>query len=175
MKESAGHTIIVGVESYNLESLKTFGRHVRKNQFFSLIEHAKKINMQVCGDFIIGLPEEDLSDIRKTIQFSIDLNLDFASFNIAAPLAGSVIKEMAQKNGSMSFDEENIDSLGKNKVISVGKLSPYEIKKLRNEAVFRFYMRPTYLFKRLIRIRSIEHLIIQLQEAFVLFSKSLGG
>ena len=36
----------------------------------SLIEHADKIGINVCADFIIGLPHETEKDVNKTIEYS---------------------------------------------------------------------------------------------------------
>lgn len=174
MKKSGCHTIIVGIESKNLKSLKKFGRHVRENQFQNLIDHAKRIHLNICGDFIIGLPDETKEDIESTIQYSLDLNIAFASFNIAAPLAGSIIRELALKKGQMKEDNAEFDSFGRNNIVSVCNETGNSLRKLRNTAVLKFYSRPTYLLKRLFGLRGFEHLIIQFQEALLIFSKSIG-
>ena len=172
MKKAGCRTIIVGIESKNIKSLKKFGRHVREDQFSSLIEHAKKINIEVCGDFIIGLPDESEEDINQTIQYSIDLEIDYASFNIATPLAGSSFRSMAIEAGKIEANEGEIDSLGKNKVISLSNVSSQQLIRLRNKAVIRFYLRPIYLLKRVLNISSIEHFYIQAMEALLLIRKS---
>lgn len=174
MKGSGCHTIIVGIESQNIKSLKKFGRHVRESQFFKLIEHAQKINLNICGDFIIGLPEENKNDMEKTIQFALDLDIAYASFNIATPLPGSVIRAMAINNGQMSATEKEIDSFGRNKIVTVCKVDDKTLRKLRNKAVFKFYLRPKYIAKRLFDVKGVEHFLIQFQEAVLIIFKSLG-
>ena len=171
MKESGCHTIIVGIENSDQATLKAYGRHIRQNQFEALIKHARELKIDICGDFIIGLPHEDSSSVEATIKYSKRLGIDFASFNIAAPLAGSSIREIAIAEGKMKSDEEHFDSLGRNKVLSVSKIKPEEIVSLRNQAVFKFYARPTYLFNRLVKIKNLQHLIIQSQEAIQIFAK----
>ncbi len=174
MKKSGCHTIIVGVESKNLNSLKQFGRHVRQDQFFQMIEHARKLQINICGDFILGLPKENRDDIEETIAFSRELGLAYASFNIAAPLAGSSIRQEAQSIGLMKDNEEEFDSFGRNKIVSVCGVSDKELRSLRNKAVMSFYFRPGYLLKRLSHIKNWEHFLIQYQEAQSLLLKSLG-
>lgn len=172
MKLSGCHTIIVGIESSDIPSLKQFGRHVRLDQFNALIVHAQKIGMTICGDFIIGLPGDTKDSILKTIQYSLDLKLDFASFNIATPLAGSSIRALAIKEGKMELGEEQFDSLGRNKIVSVSGICAGDILRLRNQAVLAFYLRPGYLLKRLLKTTSLEHLIVQALEGLSLFKKS---
>jgi anaerobic magnesium-protoporphyrin IX monomethyl ester cyclase len=173
MKKSGCHTLIIGVESRDFKSLKKFGRHVREKNFEDLIKHAKKIGINICGDFIIGLPGETKKDIESTIQFSLELDLAYASYNIAAPLAGSVIREMAIQNGQIKDDEQEIDSFGRSRIISVCNENDETLRKLRDQAIVKFYLRPNYLFKRLIDLKSFEHFFIQFQEALLMFSKLL--
>ncbi len=173
MKAAGCHTIIIGVESHNQASLKDYGRHVREDQFRELIRHAREIGMEVCGDFIIGLPHDDRETVARTIRYARELDIEYASFNVAAPLPGSSIRKLAVDRGIMKPDEENFDSMGNNKVLSVSALTVEEIVNFRNEAVLKFYLRPGYLLRRLSSIREPEQLIIQLQEAVQIFRKVL--
>jgi len=173
MKQSGCHTLIIGIESHNFKSLKKYGRHMKEDRFYALLKHAKKIGIDICGDFIIGLPNETREDIHKTIKLSKELNIDYASFNIAAPLAGSSLREEAKKDGRIAPGEENhFDSFGYHKVLSNGVLTGEEILNLRNQAVKDFYFNPRYLFKSLFRIHSLEHLTIQIQEMLQILLKT---
>ena len=129
--------------------------------------------MEVCGDFIIGLPHDNRETVARTIRYARELDIEYASFNVAAPLPGSSIRKLAIDRGIMKPDEENFDSLGNTRVLSVSALSAQEIVNFRNEAVLKFYLRPRYLFRRLSSIREPEQLIIQLQEAVQIFRKVL--
>ncbi|MFA7613774.1 MAG: radical SAM protein [Candidatus Caldatribacteriota bacterium] len=171
MKESGCHTIIIGIESQDQTSLKDYSRHVRQDQMSSLLQHAQKIGLEVCGDFIIGLPHDDRTSVEETIRYSQKIGIDFASFNVATPLAGSDIRKLAIRQGKMREDDQ-FDSLGKNAVVSVSKLSEEEIIELRNAAVQGFYARPGYILKRIFKIRGYQHFIIQFQEALQILLKA---
>lgn len=174
MKKSGCHTLIIGIESKNFKSLKKFGRHMKEDRFFPLLEHAKSLGIEICGDFMIGLPGETRSEILETIRFSKELNLDFASFNIAAPLAGSSIRSSAIERGEMSKDDDkHYDSFGYHKALGNGVLDGDELVKLRNKAVLKFYLSPKYLLKRILKTRSFEHFFIQLQEMLQMFKKTI--
>ncbi len=175
MKASGCHTIIVGIESHDIASLKQYGRHIRQEQYQSLIRHAQKIKMNICGDFIIGLPNDTKESIQSTINYALDLKLDYASFNIAAPLAGSSIRAQAIKEGKMKIGEENFDSFGRNKIVSIAKINADEIMALRNNAVLKFYFRPGYLLKRVLRTKNTQHFLVQALEASSLLKKSLNS
>jgi len=173
MKESGCHTLIIGIESHDFKSLKKFGRHMKEDRFYKLLDHARELGIDICGDFIIGLPNETREDILKTIHLAKTIKIDYASFNIAAPLAGSSLRENAKIDGRIKEGEENhFDSFGFHKVLSNGVLSGEEILELRNKAVREFYLNPKYLFKSIFRIHSLEHLYIQVQEMIQILFKT---
>lgn len=172
MKESGCHTLIIGIESKKFDHLKNFSRTIRHDDFYNLLNHSKRLGIKICGDFLIGLPGESYDDVIETIKFSCKIPIDYASFNIVAPLSGSSIRSEAIKEGKLNENDRHFDSLGAERVLASDKLSSRELLFLRNYAVKRFYLRPTYLFKRLITIKSFEQFFIQFQEMLQLFKKS---
>jgi len=171
MKEAGCHTIIIGIETHNLDSLKQFNRNVNLKSIQELIAYAHTIGMEVCGDFLFGLPDESIEDIQKTINMSLELGIDYASYNLIAPLPGTTIKYDAIKDGRMRIDDHHYDSMGKARNLESPKVSAQALVELRNQAVRRFYLRISYLFKRLTKIKSFMHLKIQLKEMFTMFKK----
>ncbi|MDC1174635.1 radical SAM protein [Bacteriovoracaceae bacterium] len=167
MYKSGCRTIIIGVETATFVNLKAFGRNFKEDRFNMLISHCKKIGMAICGDFIIGLPGQNKDEIIKTIELSKESCFDYASFNIAAPLPGSII----QKEGTKLREWDQYDSLGKFNVIGNEFLSGKEIVELRDRAVREFYLRPRYLLKRLLRIRTIDQFFIQIFQGVEILRK----
>ena len=123
-----------------------------------MLDYADKINLSVCADFIIGLPHENKQDIINTIEYAKKIKIDFASFNIAAPLPGSVFRKDAIKSGII--DHESLhDTLHSN--LSVSEIPLNDILKIREKANFTFYLRWKIIFNRLKRLKSYEHFLIQ--------------
>jgi radical SAM superfamily enzyme YgiQ (UPF0313 family) len=172
MKLSGCHTIIVGVEDFDESVLKNYGRSTKNHKIKEMIDYCKKIKVNVCADYIFGLKEHDHAHIKKIIDYSINLNTDYASFNIASPLPGSIIKKEAIADGRLTINDYGHDSVGKDKALDAKHIKAGDLINLRNHAVKKFYMRPTYLFKRIFKIRTFQHFIIQLQEMLELFKKA---
>jgi radical SAM superfamily enzyme YgiQ (UPF0313 family) len=164
MKAAGCHTIIIGVETKDMKVLKNYGRHVREDQFFELIDHARRIGMEICGDFILGLPHDNKKSIQELIDFACNLGIDYASFNVATPLPGSSLREIAISTQKINQVDQHFDSSGHNEVLAFSELQSGELKFLREKAVKQFYLRPGYLVRRLLKIRDLEHLTIQLEE-----------
>lgn len=173
MRQSGCHTIIVGIENSDLKLLKDFGRHVTDNRLRDMIYHARELGIDVCGDFIFGLPGQSEDEILKSINLSIEMKLDYASFNIATALPGSSLHQSLNSNEKDIVANGSYDSFNINKDISFSELSALRLLELRDYAVKRFYFRPSYILKKLFKINGPEHLLVQFLEFLYILKKSI--
>ncbi len=167
MKKAGCHTVIIGVDDDDFELLKSrYNRDVPKDKTIDFCRRCRGLGIQVCGDFIIGL-EGSANSVKKIIRTADQLKLDYASFNVYAILVGSLVRERLINEGrfdpsGISADPSgNFGAIDKNLVI------------LRDEAVRKFYLRPGYLLRRVLKLRSLGELIIQAREMSAMF-KALG-
>jgi radical SAM superfamily enzyme YgiQ (UPF0313 family) len=172
MRAAGCHTLIIGLESADLQGLARYGRNVEPDRVERLLAHANRLGIDVCGDFIIGLEHETADDVRRTIDLALRLPIDFASFNVAAPMPGSGIRQRVAEAGRLTFGREGFDTRGRGGVLAETELPRERIMELRDEAVRRFYLRPRYLLRRLRRTSSLAQLRIQARQAAGLFRKS---
>ncbi|WP_306532911.1 radical SAM protein [Geobacter sp.] len=173
MKAAGCHTLIVGIESANTDGLKRYGRHVDKGRIVELVTHADRLGMSVCGDFILGLEHESEAEMLATTRFARELPLDFASFNIAAPLPGSAFRQKAVAAGRMVFGAEGYDTLSHRGELGISAVGYERLRALRNRAVRQFYLRPSYLLRRLRKTASMEHFVLQVSQMAGMARKSL--
>ena len=82
MYASGCHTIMIGIESADLSSLRRYKRRVSKENLENLLDKANQLNMNVCADFVLGLEHETEADVKNTIHYALTLPIDFASFNM---------------------------------------------------------------------------------------------
>ena len=172
MVDSGCHTVIIGVESADIEGLRKFKRNMKMDKLQSLLAHARRRKVDICGDFIIGLPGEMKSDIEDTLSFSKKLDIQYASFNIATPSPGSSIRRAAIEDGRIQDGDHHYDSFGAVNTLSSDQVPANQLLKLRNRGVREFYLRPSYLARRMWRISSWQHLMIQVGEAMQIFKRS---
>jgi len=163
MRKAGCHTVIIGVESSDL-NLSRFNRTVSRDDIDKTITLCHKLGMDVCGDFILGLNGSS-DNWRELAQFAIDLKLDFASFNIYTPLFGSLERYRKIAEGTMKEGEWGYDTTGYRK-------SLVEHSENRIKCVRKFYSRPAYWLKRFSKIRTADEFLIKLQEAAHLFLAS---
>ena len=172
MADSGCHTVIIGVESADIEGLRKFKRHMKVDKFEALLQHARRRGVDVCADFIIGLPGETRKQIEETVRFSQGLDIQYASFNIATPSPGSSIRRMAMEDGRINADDHHFDSFGRSNALSSDQVPAQQLLHIRNRAVRKFYMRPRYLVRRIMGIRSWQHFMIQAGEGVQIFKRS---
>jgi len=152
LKRAGCHTVNVGLESGNDKILNLYKKQLNTDKAREIVNLFKKYKIRTLGYFVVGLPGETEDSIEETIQFARSLKLDFASFAIATPDVGSDLRREALEKG---WIEEEIDFFysTENPVMQVPGLPIERIIALRNRAERQFYLRPSYIFRRLIRVK----------------------
>lgn len=76
-----------------------------------MVVKVKNAGMDVVVNFVLGSPGETWEEIRQTIKYAEDLNIDYVKFFICTPLPGTKMFEMAKEMGylddSLIFDEHH--------------------------------------------------------------------
>lgn len=157
MKEAGCFLVKVGFESGCDEILRNMKKGPRATTERAR-EAAKIFNdagIQVHGTFVFGMPGEDKTTIRKTIDFAKSLDLDFVQFSVAQPYPGTEFYEYLKKNKWLKFGDwdDYLDTCGCIKpVFGYPHLSSGEMEQWLKVAYKEYYLRPKYMLKAL-RIR----------------------
>jgi hypothetical protein len=104
----------------------------------------------------------------ETIDFALELDLKRAGFFVFKPFPGTEITNDLIKRGELKkmSDEDWAKFVLADAVYAPPGFTREEIKKLRKQALFRFYLRPKILFKFLSEIRSSKHFWLILKRAW---------
>ncbi len=152
MKKAGCHTVIFGVENANEEILKKYKPGTTRKNIEEAFRLCRSLGIDTVGIFIFGFPEEDKKSCLETIDLALHLQCDFASFNLFVPKVETPIRKdliarrLLDKNQPEVFDQSGIAS-----VWGIDHLSREELNELRHLALRRFYLRPAYIMKRLIK------------------------
>jgi len=168
MKEAGCHTIIFGVESSSEEILRKYQKGYNKTQIEKTFGLCKKYNIRTVATFILGLPEETHETAMETIEFLKKIECDFASFNIAVPRMNTPFRREAIERGFIASDLEVLDQGGSFIAMSTNHLTIAQVEELKKRAIKEFYLRPSYLWKRLKAISSFYEFKEQVYEGLVL-------
>lgn len=168
MKKSGCHTLILGIESGSEKILANYRKGYTKEDIRRTLKICSKLKIRTAGTFIFGLPNETNDTANETLKFIKELPLDYASFNVAVPRAGTDLRSQAISLGLIEKDFVVMDQSGTEVAMRATQLSQEEIKAIKKRAVFSFYFRPKYILHRLAGIRTFYEFVQNLLNAIYL-------
>jgi len=148
MAQAGCHTIQFGVESADQQILNSIEKGIEPERVKHIFALCRKLGIRTLAHFILGLPGETEKSALSTIDFALELDPDFASFNVAAPRMGTDLRAEAIQKGWTNKDVDSIDNSVAFPQMNIESIPSERVFQLRNEAVRRFHLRPSYLLKK---------------------------
>lgn len=148
MKKAGCRLLDVGYESADDGILKNVKKGITVNQLREFTSNAKKANLMILADFIIGLPGETKETVEKTIKFVKELKPDLMQFSIACPIPGTEFYEWVKKSGYLIANdpEDFLDRKGFQKsVISYPELTNEDMEQFADKALREYYLNISYI------------------------------
>ncbi len=172
MHESGCHTLMLGLESANDEILSEHKKNTKFKEAEDTVMKIKKSGIRVGGFFMLGFPGESKNSIEKTIEFACRLPVDYASFNIVSPRFGTTFRQKSIDEGVVDPSNLEVESSVSMPIWKNQQFSNLELLGLRQKAVKKFYLRPSYLLRRFFGIRSLYEFRNLVGEGLSLLRKS---
>jgi radical SAM superfamily enzyme YgiQ (UPF0313 family) len=153
MSDAGCWKIFYGVESMLQKNLDVLKKGTTVQQAFNAVKWAKEVGIEVETSFIFGIPGETYEDALKVIELIIKLNPDYAKFFVLTPLPGTELYANVNNYGKLLSN--NFDDMTTHKVI----FTPFTMKKEELESLVpiaykKFYLRPSYIFRRISKLRT---------------------
>lgn len=171
MKAAGCHSMILGVETASPELLTRYRKGYSLDQVREIFGLLRRKGIRSIATFLLGLPGESWASAIRTIEFARELDCDFASINVAAPRMGTDLRRWAIDGGFISDSTMMFDQSGSQIVMNSSDLSAEDLAKLKRIAVRRIYLRPRFLLRRLLSLRSVDECAIQTREGFHLLKR----
>ncbi len=153
MYKSGCRLVSIGVESGSQKMLDNIGKKITLDDIRNTVKILKKNKIKIYNYFVIGLPWETEETVEETIKFAIELDSNFISFYTATPLPGTKYFAYAMLNklveGNLDFRSAYFEP-----VVRSEHLSKERIFELHKQAIKRFYLRPKFILKTLLSLRS---------------------
>jgi anaerobic magnesium-protoporphyrin IX monomethyl ester cyclase len=152
------HQIGYGIESADKTILANINKAIDPEKVKEVIGFTKAAGLTARGMFMLGNPGETMETMRKTLKLAIDLDCDLAVFNIATPYPGTQMFKWADENGYLLTKDWSKYDLSRS-VMRLPTVSLESVNEFYRYAYRKFYMRPRYIFKRLLRLSSPRELM----------------
>lgn len=149
MRLAGCYQIFYGVEAATQRLLDLIKKDITIEQVKNAFEWTKKSGIEALASFMIGLPTETVEEAYKTIDFAIKLDADYAQWAKTTPFPGTELYEICKRYGKILTEDWN-KFTGFNEVVYVTSgRTKEDILRVEKDAFRRFYLRPSYIFKRL--------------------------
>jgi hypothetical protein len=155
MRRAGCHTASIGIESHDGTLLTSLGKPMALD-VKERVRAIRRSGIRVCGNFVLGLPGQDRDACEETVRFALDLDLDFATFNLASPFTGTPLRESLVREGRIGPTELGYDNA--RKVLAIGDVPVSELEAIRDRAFRRFFLRPGAIVRRVAGLRTIDEL-----------------
>lgn len=101
MRESGCLGLFIGFESVRSQpnTRKTSTYSDMKNAYMHTIKNLHKNKIAVCGAFLFGFDNDELSSFDETLRFCLEADVDFAQFGSLIPFPGTPLIERLNEEG----------------------------------------------------------------------------
>ena len=155
MKASGCVLLGLGIESCSQEILDNAKKNETVEQIINAVGLCKKIKLPTMGHFIFGLPGETEETAQKTIDYIINLGLDYMQCYCAVPIPKTPLGQMALEKGWVTAKRWAQYDYGGCSVMNIGTVSPEDVNRYRQIAFRKFYLRPKFILQQILTVKSL--------------------
>jgi anaerobic magnesium-protoporphyrin IX monomethyl ester cyclase len=159
--------VLFGAESGVQKNLNTIRKGITLEQVQKTVRAAQDVGLRVSTPFLFGIPGETFEEGLETIEFAVKLNPDMANFHAITPFPGTYLYDNIDRFGTIS--DELSDFTYQGAAFIPKTMTREDIHKLRQIAFRKFYLRPSFMFKKLLALRTVNDVKVVLKSVRSLF------
>lgn len=159
MAEAGCDRIHYGVEAGNDRMLRTIKKNTTVARIKDAVKATREAGMEVLTYFIIGQQTETASDIQDSVALARELRPNYAHFTVFCPYPGTEIYMKGLESGIIKEDvwlkfAQNPEP-GFELPVWEENFTRAELREMLVKCYQGFYLRPGYVARNLMRIRSM--------------------
>jgi anaerobic magnesium-protoporphyrin IX monomethyl ester cyclase len=147
LKRAGFNWLAFGIEAASERVRSDVDKAFDQALIYKTLRAVRDAGINVIGNYIFGLPEDDLASMQATLDLALDLNCEFANFYSAMAYPGSQLYARALREGwplpeSWSgYSQHSEDTLP----LPTKYLSGSEVLRFRDQAFHTYFTSATYL------------------------------
>ncbi len=146
LKKAGINWICLGIESGNRMVRAGVNKRIGTD-IISTVRLLQAYDIYVVGNYMFGLPEDNMETMEETFRLAQELNCEFANFYTVMAYPGSELYRWAsEKDGYLPENWSGFSQLGyETKPLPTKYLSDKEVLRFRDDAFIRYYSNERYL------------------------------
>lgn len=147
LKAAGFNWLAIGIEAGAARVRADVDKGFGQDEVFRVVEEVRAAGINVIGNYIFGLPEDDHDTMRATLDMATELNCEFANFYSAMAYPGSPLHALAVRQGLplprswTGYSQHSRDCLP----LPTRHIPAREVLRFRDEAFHSYYTAPRYL------------------------------
>ncbi|MDW7731321.1 MAG: radical SAM protein [Methanolobus sp.] len=151
--------LLVGMESANQKTLDRLDKGIKAEEVAQACRMAKKAGLEPHLTIMMGYPWETREDAQKTVDYAKKIFrngwADTLQATIMIPYPGTPLFEECRENGWLMT--EDWDMYDMRSQVMKSEISDEDIKEFTRQ-LYKLFLTPDYVLRRLVSIRSVEDL-----------------
>lgn len=153
MKQAGINWLCFGIESANSRVRVGVSKLIVQEEIKKAVEMTKKAGIYILGNFIFGLPDDNMQTMQETLDLAKDLNCEYVNFYVAMAYPGSLLYSEAVKKGIKlpEFWDGYAQLAYETLPLPTRYVSAKDVLRFRDSAFIEYFSNPRY-------IESIRHI-----------------
>jgi anaerobic magnesium-protoporphyrin IX monomethyl ester cyclase len=162
LKRAGFNWLAFGIEAASEHVREHVQKDFDQEEAGRTIAQVRAVGIQVIGNYIFGLPEDDHQTMQATLDLALELNCEFANFYSAMAYPGSPLYLLAleQKwplpDTWSCYSQHAFDTLP----LPTKYVSAADVLRFRDQAFHTYYTHPRYLemIERQFGVPTVQHI-----------------
>jgi anaerobic magnesium-protoporphyrin IX monomethyl ester cyclase len=139
--------LALGIESGSAHVRDGARKALKSDDIIDVVRAIQGAGINVIGNYIFGLPDDDLDSVRETLDLALELNCEFANFYAAMAYPGSPLYNLALRSGWelpsswAGYSQHSFDTLP----LRTEAMTAAEVLRFRDQAFQEYFSAPSYL------------------------------
>ncbi|MBN1996843.1 B12-binding domain-containing radical SAM protein [candidate division KSB1 bacterium] len=138
MKKAGCHTVYIGMESVNPQSLKSMKKQQTVDEMAQAVKVLHRQGIRIHGMFVYGFDEDDWHTVKETVRFAKRAKLSSTQFLILTPLPGSKFYNQVTRENRIQFHDWALYD-AHHAVFMPKRLSLFELQRAQIFSHSKFY------------------------------------